>query len=155
MSHDQRPPGGPVTDEHRQFLLDNPQVFLIVRRADGTPMGYPMVGRWENGALEFSTYRKSAKVRHVEADDRVCCVSVPRDRSAESRVLTVWGRGAIGEAGADRWRAALQGRDDGAVGIAVPESIRAKVADRLATSKRIVLRVEIESARFGTRGDRG
>jgi len=149
-----QPPGDPVNDVHREFLASHPQVFLVVRRPDDTPMGYPMVGRWADGALEFSTYRKSAKVRHVEADPRVCCLCVPRDSELEHRVLAAWGRGFIEMAGRDRWRAAIEGRETAPAGIAVPDSVRAKVADRLATSKRVVLRVELESAAF-VRGAHG
>jgi hypothetical protein len=140
-------PGEAVTDAHRQFLAEHTQVYLVVRRPDGTPMGYPMVGRWQDGALEFSTYRKSAKVRYVERDDRVCCLAVPRDSSEEDRVLAVWGRAAMGDAGRERWQAAANG-PTGAVGIEVPASVRAKVADRLSTSKRGILRVEPERAAF-------
>jgi Pyridoxamine 5'-phosphate oxidase len=147
-------PGEPVSDTHRQFLADHTQVYLVVRRPDGTPMGYPMVGRWQDGALEFSTYRKSAKVRAVERDDRVCCLVVPRDRSDDNRVLAVWGHAAMGDAGRQRWQEALNKRDGGA-GIEVPAAIRAKVADRLSESKRGILRVDVERAAFVGGGDHG
>lgn len=143
------PPGVPVTDGHRRFLADHTQVYLVVRRLDGTPMGYPMVGRWEDGGMEFSTYRKSAKVRSLERDDRACCLVVPRDRAREPRVLAVWGRAAIGGAGRERWQAALE-RDgeDADSALEVPAAVRAKVADRLATKKRVVVRVVPERAAF-------
>jgi hypothetical protein len=147
-------PGQRVTDAHRQFLADHSQVYLVVRRPDGTPMGYPMVGRWQDGALEFSTYRKSAKVRYVERDNRVCCLVVPRDPSEGDRVLAVWGRAAMGDAGRERWQAAATGAT-GAVGIEVPASVRTKVADRLSTSKRGILRVDVERAAFVSGRDRG
>jgi Pyridoxamine 5'-phosphate oxidase len=143
-----------MSDSHRQFLAEHTQVYLVVRRPDGTPMGYPMVGRWEDGALEFSTYRKSAKVRYVERDDRVCCLVVPRDHCAGDRVLAVWGRAAMGEASRERWQAAVNG-PTGAVGIEVPAAVRAKVADRLGTSKRGILRVEVERAAFVSGRGRG
>jgi hypothetical protein len=148
-------PGEPLTDTHRRFLADNTQVYLVVRRPDGKPMAYPMVGRWEDGGLEFSTYRKSAKVRHVERDDRVCCLVVPRDRGVDDRVLATWGQAAMGDAGRDRWRAALQGGDGGAAGIEVSAEVRAKVADRLANQKRVILRVEVERATFVAGGAGG
>jgi hypothetical protein len=149
------PPGEPLTDTHRRFLAENTQVYLVVRRPDGAPMGYPMVGRWEDGGLEFSTYRKSAKVRHVERDDRVCCLVVPRDRAADGRVLAVWGRAAMADANRDRWQAALRGRDGDAVGIDVPAQVRAKVAERLASQKRGVLRVSPERSAFVSGAGRG
>jgi pyridoxamine 5'-phosphate oxidase-like protein len=142
------PPGEPLTGVHRRFLADHTQVYLVVRRPDGKPMGYPMVGRWENGGLEFSTYRKSAKVRHVEHDDRVCCLVVPRDRADDDRLLTVWGRAGMTDANRDRWRTALRGREGGSAGINVPPEVRASVADRMASQKRGILRVDVERAAF-------
>jgi nitroimidazol reductase NimA-like FMN-containing flavoprotein (pyridoxamine 5'-phosphate oxidase superfamily) len=142
------PPGCPLNDTDRQFLSDNTRVYLIVGEADDRPMGYPMTGRWESDALEFSTYRKSAKVRHIERDPRVCCLVTSRDRTVDGRVLVVWGWARVGAAGQERWRAALQAPDGGPRSIDVPETVRQKVASRLETSKRVIVRVEVETAMF-------
>jgi hypothetical protein len=142
------PPGELLTDVHRRFLAHHTQVYLVVRRLDGKPMGYPMVGRWEDGGLEFSTYRKSAKVRHIEHDHRVCCLVVPRDRTCDDRLLSVWGRAAMVDANRDRWRTALHSGEGRAAGIAVPPEVRARVADRMASQKRGILRVDVERAAF-------
>ena len=49
-------------------------MFMLVRRPDGGPTGYPMTGMLRDGELEITTYRKAAKARYLLADDRVCCV---------------------------------------------------------------------------------
>jgi hypothetical protein len=142
-------PGEPLTDAHRSFLADNTQVYLVVRRADGAPMGYPMVGRWADGGLEFSTYRKSAKVRFIERDEKVCCLVVPRDRAQDRRVLAAWGPAAIADASRERWRRAAEASGvDGSVGIDVPEEVRRKVSSRLEAQKRVILRVDVDRAAF-------
>jgi hypothetical protein len=147
-------PGEALTEGHRQFLADHAQVYLIVRRPDGTPMGYPMTGRWLHGGLEFSTYRKSAKVRYVERDERVCCLVVPRDRAKDDRVLAVWGGAAVNDASRQRWQESLDDREQ-KVNVEVPAAVRAKVADRLVTNKRVIIRVEVERAMFVPGDDRG
>lgn len=141
-------PGVSVTDEHLRFLADHSRVYLVVRRQDGTPMAYPMTGRWEDGGLEFSTYRKSAKVRHIEGDDRVCCLTVPRDRTADRRALAVWGRATIAATSRERWQAAVDRDVRLEGGFTVPAEVRAKVADRLATNTRVIVRVEPMTAAF-------
>jgi Pyridoxamine 5'-phosphate oxidase len=147
-------PGEALTEGHRQFLADHAQVYLIVRRPDGTPMGYPMTGRWLQGGLEFSTYRKSAKVRYVERDERVCCLVVPRDRAKHDRVLAVWGRAGVDDASRRRWQESLDDREQ-KVNVEVPAAVRAKVADRLSTNKRVIIRVEVERAMFVPGDNRG
>jgi hypothetical protein len=50
--------------EALQFIVENRHVFLLTRRADGLPTGYPMTAFADPaaGVVEFSTYRASAKV---------------------------------------------------------------------------------------------
>ena len=67
-------------------------MFLIVRRPDGSPTGYPMTGVFHDGDVEFTTYRKAAKVRYLLADDRVCCV-VPDPAGGAAEAL--WGRAQL------------------------------------------------------------
>ncbi|KJE20616.1 Pyridoxamine 5'-phosphate oxidase [Frankia torreyi] len=113
-----QPPGGPLTDEHRRFLAAHARGFLIVTGADGGPIGYPMTVRWCEGTLEFNTYRRSAKVIHLRRDGRVCVVVVPRDRAADRRVLSVWGRVQPGEGSIEHW---MHGDgEDSAPGLSAP-----------------------------------
>jgi Pyridoxamine 5'-phosphate oxidase len=140
------PPGDPLTSEHLEFLSRHSRVFLLVRDGD-RPVGYPMTGRLIDGALEFSTYRKSAKVRHIERDERVCCVTVPRDSPEDNRALVTWGGAAINEQSRANWLS-VSGRERASTGIAVPPEVVKQVSDRIATNKRVVVRVELLSARF-------
>jgi hypothetical protein len=65
-----------------EFLGRHNQVFLLTRRADGWPTGYPMVGNYHDNGIEFSTYRASAKValRHEEGKRCVLRVEVGETR---------------------------------------------------------------------------
>jgi hypothetical protein len=138
-----RPPGGPVTGEHYNFLALHSRTFLIVRGQDGAPIGYPMTGRLFDGALEFNTYRKSVKVTHLARDNRVCCVVIPRDRAADPRVLSVWGRAEPSEASREHWLEATP-----SAGIDVPADIVSQVQDRLLSGKRVIYRVLPLTAAF-------
>src|SRR6266568_1964203 len=56
-----------------QFLAAHRDVVLFCRDADGSPIGYPMRSVSVSGsAAYFTTYRKSAKVRHLERDPAAC-----------------------------------------------------------------------------------
>jgi Pyridoxamine 5'-phosphate oxidase len=143
----ERVPGDPLTSEALAFLEKHSTMFLLMHRLDGTPTGYPMVGRLHDGALEFSTYRKSAKVRRLERDGRVCVVVVPRDRAREPRVLAVWGRAETTTADPERWQRAAEAARSPSE-IEVPASVRRKVSDRLASGKRTVVRVTLLTAQF-------
>ena len=52
------------------FVAANRHSYLLSRRADGLPTGYPMTAFAdpEEGAIRFSTYRASAKVTNVERE---------------------------------------------------------------------------------------
>jgi len=129
------------------YLAQHTQVYLLARTADGSPTGYPMVGRLNDGGVEFSTYRKSAKVTNVLRNQRASCLVVPRDGSPERRTLWLCGRVSVRE---DEAAAAAVGREPGAAepSIAVPSEIKQKVKARHDSGKRCVLRIEIEQFRF-------
>jgi hypothetical protein len=141
------PPGGPITDEHCAFLAAHSRAFLIVNGPNGAPIGYPMTSRLFDGALEFNTYRKSAKMAHIIRDGRVCCVVVPRDRAADPRVLTLWGRAEPDEGSVAPWIEAS--RDATATpGFEVPVDIAQQVRQRLLSGKRVIVRVALLGAAF-------
>lgn len=129
-----------VPEEAERFLAAHARAFLLVRRADGWPTGYPMLGLWRDGALHFSTYAKSAKVRNLERDDRVCCLVTSDDEDdPEFRAVLVRGRAEVlpgaelpSGRGADEQAAAGRG---------VPEGIVERSRERLRAGKRVLVRV--------------
>ena len=56
-----------------------------------------MVGRLNDGGIEFSTYRTSAKVRHLLANPMASCLVVPARRDADNRTVLVTGAVSIRE----------------------------------------------------------
>ncbi|WP_261558799.1 pyridoxamine 5'-phosphate oxidase family protein [Frankia tisae] len=175
--HDGQPPGDPLTGEHRRFLAAHTRGFLITTRADGGPIGYPMTVRWCDGTLEFNTYRRSAKVAHLRRDGRVCVVVVPRDRAADRRVLSVWGRVQPGEGSIENW---MRDGEDPTPGpstpprvatphvltphvltphvvtphVVTPPHVVSRVRERLLDGRRIIIRVTPLTALF-THGPEG
>jgi hypothetical protein len=117
-------------------------MFMIVRRPDGGPTGYPMTGILRDGELAITTYRKAAKARYLLLDDRVCCV-VP-DPHAPSRGIALYGHARPAEAGAFM-PAVASGHD--APAIAVPSEVRQTVRARLETDKRMMFRIEVVDVR--------
>lgn len=135
----------PVTSEVLAFLDAHRDVVLFCRDKSGSPIGYPMrtVACHDTG-LTFTTYRKSAKVRNIERDPRVCVVATDRD-GARVRWISVSGTARVvapsdaqiettfstaGTAGGDR----AEGRVPGGMGDFVKE--------RLRDGKRILIEVE-------------
>lgn len=114
-------------------------LFLVVRRPDGSPTGYPMTGIFHDGDIEFTTYRKSAKARYLLADDRVCCV-IPGGAEAG---VAVWGHAV--PVPPDAFAGAA--RHAGPAPLEVPSTVRESVRDALESGKRIVFRVRVERAR--------
>lgn len=107
-----------------------------------------MVGRLNDGGIEFSTYRKSAKVRHVMRHPTASCLVVPRPASDDRRTLLVSGPVSLREH--VEASAALTTHSRSAMpGIVVPAQIAATVRDRHDSGKRCVVRIEISEARFG------
>jgi hypothetical protein len=117
-------------------------MFMLVRRPDGGPTGYPKTGNLRDGELSLSTYRKAAKSRYLLADDRVCCV-VP-DPDDPSCGVALYGHAR--PADADAFMSAVGNRsDDGA--IKVPNEVRETVRDRLESDKRMVFRIDVVDVR--------
>jgi hypothetical protein len=130
----------PEVDE---FLRLHNRVLLLARRADGSPTGWPMTGLYGDGILQFSTYRKSAKVRIIGADPRVCCLVTAREGVGEHRVLEYVGTAEIDtEARAMPTRAQAPGSAPAPTAIGtVPDEIAGRAQDRLASGKRGLIRV--------------
>jgi hypothetical protein len=132
-----------ITAELDEFLQVHNRVLLLARRADGSPTGWPMTGIYADGILQFSTYRKSAKVRVIAADPRVCCLVTAREGLDEPRVLEYVGTASIDtEARAMPVRAQAPGATPAPTAIGtVPEEIGQRAQDRLASGKRCLIRV--------------
>jgi hypothetical protein len=117
-------------------------MFLLVRRPDGSPTGYPMTGLCRSGNVEFTTYRKAAKARYLLADNRVCCV-IP-DENRRGCGIAVWGRA---EETDEHGFFSATAAPTTAAPMEVPSSVRRTVQDRLQSNKRMVFRVRVERAR--------
>lgn len=129
------------------FLRCNHRAFLFCRDEGGNPIGYAMRSiTYEPRRLFFSTYTKSAKVRHLQADPEIACV-------------------VMSEGGADEcWPSwvSLQGRAEvyrptpaeaesilghSSPEVRVPESVITKVHDRLLSGKRSLIRLDVQEVR--------
>jgi hypothetical protein len=134
-----------------EFLGRHNQVFLLTRRADGWPTGYPMVGNYHDNGIEFSTYRASAKVARVMRDGRASCLVVPRDQAEDARSLWIRGAARIlanATALAPPAPTPSSGLGTRTSDLRVPEQVAAKVALRHEEGKRCVLRVEVGETRW-------
>ena len=133
--------------EQEAFLTEHSRVFLLMTRADGSPTGYPMLRLLADEAIEFSTYRRSAKVANARRDPRLCCVVLPLPDRDETRALVIQGtaevvEGAIGATSRPPGAAAPVDAPD------VPEEVSARAQDRMRSGKRVVLRLTPTSAHF-------
>lgn len=133
--------------EVADYLCEQHQVFLLTHRADGWPTGYPMVGNYRDGGVEFNTYRASAKVTRVLREARAAGLVVPRDDSPDRRCLWFAGPAAIREdvrgLGAEPGAAPPRGSLP-----TVADDVVANVARKLAEGKRCILRVEVAETRW-------
>src|SRR5262245_6157111 len=127
--------------EHRLVPRNGSIVmFMLVRRPDGGPTGYPMTGMLRDGELEVTTYRKAAKARYMLADDRVCCVVPDPDHPGAGVALHGHARPVEGAS-------FLSGVTGGAAAIEVPREVRETVRDRVETQKRMVFRIDVVRTR--------
>jgi nitroimidazol reductase NimA-like FMN-containing flavoprotein (pyridoxamine 5'-phosphate oxidase superfamily) len=121
------------------FLRRNHRAFLFCRDAAGHPIGYAMrTLTYESGGLYFATYTKSAKVGHLRADPEAACVVKSEDGASWASV-----RGRV-----EIYRpcpteiARILARSSPEV--RVPDSVAAKVRDRLLSGKRSFIRLDVE-----------
>jgi general stress protein 26 len=126
-------------------LLDtNRDVVLFCRDIAGRPIGYPMrTSAVALEALTFTTYRKSAKVRNIERDPRVC-VFARSGVDCALRWVSVEGRARIvtpSEEEIQRIFGDSVVQRDVSVSGRVPTGMNAFVQQRLREGKRILLEV--------------
>lgn len=130
------------------FIAEHPHVYLLARRGDGYPTGYAMTAKVKEGAVEFSTYRSSAKVKNLVRDG-VAGILAASEAVGDDRVVLVHGPvSVVDENRLEQSEVARPGPD--VTGRPVPREITDKVAARHQSGKRCVLRVTIATARFST-----
>jgi hypothetical protein len=125
-----------------EFIREYPHVYLLAYRPDGFPTGYAMMAQVNQGGIEFSTYRSSAKVRYL-LEQGVAGVLAAAESPGDDRVLFVEGRVTLADtkrAPSERQTAVSSGVDK----FTVPEEITEKVAARHESGKRCILRVVVE-----------
>jgi hypothetical protein len=149
----------PVLDSPHvaDFMRANHRAFLFCRDDARHPIGYAMHSVAYQPAtrcLYFATYTKSAKVRHLRADPEIACLVLsgqPGDDDA--RWVSVHGVAEVYQPSpAEIDDMISAGSPDGRV----PDSVAAKVRDRLLSGKRSFIRLtlsEVRAARLPIDGD--
>jgi hypothetical protein len=139
-----QPVEGGLPPQVLAFLDKYRDVTLFCRDASGKPLGYPMrTAACRESTLTFTTYRKSAKVRHVEMDPRVCVLATDQGEH-EVTWVSVTGRARIVTPSEDQIRDGFgPGRSEGRLPDGrVPAGMGDFVQQRLREGKRILLQIE-------------
>src|SRR5262245_46015954 len=137
-----------IPDDVAAFLARYTRMFLLTRRRDGSPTIHPMTGFFADGRVTMTTYRKSAKARHVERDPRAACLIVNGYGKSDVRGALVRGRASLRAGGvAALPSSTAPAADRPKVGAGVAE----RVADRMASGKRVFLDVEPDAAELVAR----
>ncbi|HZQ57917.1 MAG TPA: pyridoxamine 5'-phosphate oxidase family protein [Acidimicrobiales bacterium] len=123
--------------ELASFIESHRRAFLVTCTAQGTPTAHPMTLIPHDGVIYFNTYRKSAKVRNLERDPRVACLATSPDGGAWAAVQ---GRAEV--VPASELPAGLLGGGQSDV---MSDEDLARVRERLASGKRVYLRVAATS----------
>jgi hypothetical protein len=129
------------------FLSQNTRTMLVVLRRDGSPTVYPMMGLWREEALWLNTYRQSAKVRNLERDPRLCCMVLTGTGELKPPAVVLRGTAEIMPPGT----AVPPLPPDGSTmttPLGVSDGIVTRVADRVSTAKRVLIRVEPRELRM-------
>jgi len=129
---------GPEEDD---FLRAHSRTFLLATRADGSPTGWPMVGLYPGGVLEFSTYGRSRKVVDLQRNPAAGCVVAPVE---SDRALVLRGTAVVVE---DQHEPSTGG-DDVRSDINVADGIGERARERMRSGKRVVLKFTPTGAAF-------
>jgi PPOX class probable F420-dependent enzyme len=134
-------PAGQLVDP---FLRTHGRAFLVTRRADGAPTVHPMGLIYREGTIFFNTYRRSAKVRNLQRDQRVSCLVASADDDPEFAAINVRGRAEVvdGSALPDSLLAGLP-----AGGPVMSEADLQRSRDRVTSGKRVYVRIVVDEAR--------
>jgi nitroimidazol reductase NimA-like FMN-containing flavoprotein (pyridoxamine 5'-phosphate oxidase superfamily) len=152
VTHEQPTPAMPSSttlDEPTlvDFLQRNHRAFLFCRDERRGPIGYAMRSiTYESGHLYFATYTKSAKVRHLHADPEAACVVLSEVPLGEGRLswVSLQGRAEIYRPSPEEIASMLERSSPEE---RVPDSVVAKVHDRLLSGKRSFIRLDVEEVR--------
>ena len=125
-----------IPDDVAAFLGHHTRVFLLTRRRDGSPTIHPMTAFFADGRVTMTTYRKSAKARNVERDERAACLVVNGYGKDDVRAVLVRGRGRLRQATLAALPTAEREEPK------VSGDVTARVAARMASGKRVFLDVE-------------
>lgn len=125
-----------------RFLADHPDVVLFCRDEQGSPIGYPMrTAAMRGSMMYFTTYRKSAKVRHLERDALVSVLCFIQDGPRRVEWVEAAGKATVWSPSPEEVNDLICGRDD-----RVPAAMLDHVRRRLVDGKRIMVRVDVERA---------
>jgi hypothetical protein len=123
------------------FIRMNHRTFLFCRDGARRPIGYAMRSVAYNSAtrcLYFATYTKSAKVRHLLADAEAACLI-----GEDAGWVSVRGVAQIYQPSSAEVDDLIGGSPDARV----PDSVVAKVRDRLLSGKRSFIKVTLADVR--------
>lgn len=132
----------PIPDDVSAFLDRHTRGFLVTHRKDGSPTIHPMTAFFADGRVTMSTYRKSVKARNVERDPRAAVLIVNGYGGDDVRGVLVRGRGGIRLAEGAAMPTSTSAAPKVSGGVA------GRVAERMASGKRIFLDVVAETAEF-------
>lgn len=128
-----------------EFMRRNRRAVLFCRDESGRPIGYAMhsVG-CEPGRLYFTTYAKSAKVKHLIADPAVACIVLGQQDTHNGPWVSVRGTAEIYQPSVTEVDEMIGARpSDGRIA----ESVVVTVRDRLISGKRSFIRVAVDEVR--------
>ena len=88
---------GPISHGTLAFLQGHGRVFVLTRRADGSPTIHPMSGEWRDGSLWVNTYRKSQKVVNANRDPQISYFVTSDDTDEPFGAVNVRGTASVVE----------------------------------------------------------
>lgn len=138
---------GPPIEDALRFLAAHPHVYLLSRRPDGYPTGYPMMCMVAPGGVEFSTYRSSAKVANLLREGVGTVLAVSNE--PENLVLVARGTVSVHD-GKQRLPTATTHHDE-TEQQHVPIEVIERVRRRHDCGKRCLLRLTLTDATFTER----
>ncbi len=127
-----------IPDDLAAFLAGHTRAYLLTRRRDGAPTIHPMTAFFADGRMTMTTYRKSTKARNVERDGRAACLVVNGYGKTDVQAVLVRGRAALRSAALAV--PAVSERDEPKVS----STVASRVADRMASGKRVYLDVHAD-----------
>jgi hypothetical protein len=78
-----------------RFLRENIRTVMITHRKDGSPTGHPMSAFFGVNGLFLNTYAKSAKMRNLARDPRLCCLVTSFEPAERRQAVLVRGNARL------------------------------------------------------------